>query len=148
MKITYKGDYALKILLNLSLNYQKGLIQIKDISKKEDIPIKYLEQIVLILKGAGYIRSRRGPYGGIQLAKAPEKIKLGEIIRLMDGTTAPITCVSKTETSNCNDIQRCPFRNIFVDIREYINNVVDNTNFADMVDRVRKMSMKSPDYSI
>ena len=148
MRITYKGDYALKILLNLSLNYQKGLIQIKDISKKEDIPIKYLEQIVLILKGAGYIRSRRGPYGGIQLAKAPEKIKLGEIIRLMDGTTAPITCVSKTEKSNCNDIHRCPFRDVFVEIRESINNIVDNTTFADMVEKIRRMSTKSPDYSI
>jgi len=148
MRITYKGDYALKILLNLSLNYQKGLIQIKDISKKEDIPIKYLEQIVLILKGAGYIRSRRGPSGGIQLAKAPEKIRLGEIIRLMDGTTAPITCVSKTEKSNCNDIHRCPFRDVFVEIRESINNIVDNTTFADMVEKIRRMSTKSPDYSI
>ncbi|OGS43448.1 MAG: hypothetical protein A2539_10720 [Elusimicrobia bacterium RIFOXYD2_FULL_34_15] len=134
--------------MNLSLNYQKGLIQIKDISKKEDIPIKYLEQIVLILKGAGYIRSRRGPSGGIQLAKAPEKIRLGEIIRLMDGTTAPITCVSKTEKSNCNDIHRCPFRDVFVEIRESINNIVDNTTFADMVEKIRRMSTKSPDYSI
>ncbi|MDD5686592.1 MAG: Rrf2 family transcriptional regulator [Elusimicrobia bacterium] len=148
MKITYKGDYALKILLDLSLNYDKGLIQIKEISKRQDIPIKYLEQIILILKGAGYIRSKRGPVGGVHLAKSPEKIKLGEIIRLMDGTTAPITCVSKTDTSKCDYISKCPFRPKFLEIRDFINNIVDKTSFADIVDESVNLSDKVPDYSI
>jgi Rrf2 family protein len=148
MRITYKGDYAMKILLDLSLNYTKGLAQIKDISKRQDIPLKYLEQIILILKGSGYLRSKRGPVGGIILAKPPEKIKLGEIIRLMDGSTAPITCVSKTESSKCAYDSRCPFRSIWNDIRNYTNSIVDNTTFADMVEKTKNLSAKSLDYAI
>jgi len=150
MKITYKGDYALKILLDLSLNYEKGLVQIKDISKRQDIPIKYLEQIILTLKGAGYIRSKRGPIGGVYLAKAPEKIKVGEIIRLMEGSTAPITCVSRTEHTKCSFLARCPMVGIWTEIRDFTNKVVDNTTFADLAEKARSMSEGegTPDYSI
>lgn len=148
MKITYKGDYALKILLDLSLNYDKGLVQIKDISKRQDIPVKYLEQIVLILKGAGYVGSRRGPEGGVYLAKPPEKIKMGQIIRLMEGSTSPISCVSKTAPSKCNFFNRCPFVEMWTDIRDFTSKIIDNTTFADISKKLKNMSIKSPDYSI
>lgn len=156
MKITFKGDYALKILLDLSLNYldngiginSKGLVQIKDISKRQDIPIKYLEQIILILKGAGYVRSRRGPAGGVYLAKPPEEIMIGEIIRLMEGSTSPITCVSRTEPSRCDFSNRCPFIEMWKQIRDFTNKIIDNTTFADIAERLKKMTVKSPDYSI
>ncbi|OGS20479.1 MAG: hypothetical protein A2252_01205 [Elusimicrobia bacterium RIFOXYA2_FULL_39_19] len=151
MRITYKGDYALKILLDLTVNYQQnhseGLVQIKDISKRQDIPVKYLEQIILTLKGAGYIRSKRGSSGGVGLAKPPEKIKLGEVIRLMDGTTAPITCVSRTEHTKCDFFQRCPFKPLWTDIRDYVNNIVDNTTFADIAKKY-KASGNCLDYTI
>ena len=151
MRITYKGDYALKIILDLAMDYYNKdcLVQMKDISKRQDIPIKYLEQIVLILKGAGYIRSRRGPEGGLRLARNPREIKVGEIIRLMDGTTSPITCVSKTEPSKCRDIRSCPFVDMWDDIRNYINNIVDKTTFADLVEKMKeRFSKKAPDYVI
>lgn len=148
MKITYKGDYALKILLDLSLNYGKGFIQIKDISKRQDIPIKYLEQIILILKGAGYIGSKRGYEGGVCLAKPPEKIRVGEIVRLMEGSISPITCVSKTAPSKCNFLRRCPFVEMWTEIYDFTNKIIDGTTFADISEKEKQMSLKSLDYSI
>ena len=83
MRISFKGDYALKTILDLSLNYGKRQVKISDIANRQDIPIKYLEQLLLLLKGAGYVNSKRGSQGGYFLTKQPEKITLGEIIRLI-----------------------------------------------------------------
>lgn len=148
MRITYKGDYALKILLDLSLRYGKGLVQVKDISRRQDIPLKYLGQIILTLKGAGYIQSKRGHDGGVALAKSPGRIKVGEIIRLMDGTTSPITCVSRSEPSKCGYAKACPFRPLWSEVRDSINLIVDNTTFEDMAKRCAEYSKEYSDYSI
>jgi len=139
MKLTYKGDYALKIILDLSLNYGKALSQIKDISKRQDIPKKFLEQIVLLLKSAKYINTIRGPKGGISLAKAPSEITLGEIVRLIEGPTSPIACVSTTGYSQCDFEKKCVFKHVWQDIKERTNEVLDHTTFEDMVDRTKKM---------
>jgi Rrf2 family protein len=135
MKITYKGDYALKIMLDLSLEYGGALVQMKEIAGRQDIPKKFLEQIVLILKGAKYIRTVRGPKGGIALAKEPAKITIGEIIRLIEGPTAPIACVSTTGREKCDFENRCVFREVFGEITSLINDVVDKITFADIVER-------------
>jgi len=143
MKISFKGDYALKAVLDLALNYNNGKIQINDIAKRQDIPIKYLSQILLILKGAGYVQSRRGPHGGYWLAKSPRQITLGEIIRLMDGPTSPIGCVSRTGYSKCNDEPFCPFRGIWIKVRDAINEIVDNTTFEDICEIVKNQNTES-----
>lgn len=149
MKITFKGDYALKIILDLSLEYGGPLVQMKEIAKRQDIPKKFLEQIVVILKGAKYIRTVRGPKGGIALAKEPAKITLGEIIRLIEGPTAPIACVSTTGRGKCDFENRCVFREVFGEITSLINDVVDKTSFADMVERHLAMGRKRVmDFSI
>lgn len=149
MKISFKGDYALKTILDLALHYQQGLAQISDIAKRQDIPLKYLEQILLVLKGAGYVRSKRGPEGGYSLAKLPQEIALGEIIRLMEGPTSPVTCVSSSGYSKCKDEPKCPFRGIWLEIKENINKIVDNTTFEDIIKRVEEMKGKTAaDYSI
>ncbi len=139
MKLTFKGDYALKIILDLSLNYGKELTQIKDIAARQDIPKKFLEQIVLTLKGAKYINTIRGPKGGIALAKAPAEITLGEIVRLIEGPTSPIACVSTTGYSHCDFERKCVFKGVWVEIKEKINAVLDHTTFEDMVIKTKKM---------
>lgn len=143
MKISFKGDYALKTILDLSLNYNRGAVQIEDIAKRQDIPLKYLQQILLSLKGSGYVRSMRGPTGGYFLAKPPSKITLGEIIRLMEGHTSPITCVSTTEYLKCADEKKCAFRGIWLELKETINKVVDKTTFEDMVVKALKIKSKN-----
>jgi Rrf2 family protein len=140
MKISFKGDYALKTILELSLQYQEDpakLVRIGDIAKRHDIPVKYLEQILLLLKGAGYVQSKRGPEGGFFLAKPPAKITLGEIIRLTEGPTSPITCVSSSSYSKCLDEKSCAFRDIFLEIKNSINKIVDTVTFEDMCKKAR-----------
>ncbi|MGA2090966.1 MAG: Rrf2 family transcriptional regulator [Endomicrobiales bacterium] len=139
MKISFKGDYALKIILDLAVNYYHGIIPIKEISKRQDIPERFLEQIVTILKGAGYVKTVRGPRGGIGLAKKPVDITLGEIIRLMEGPTSPIACVSKSGYSPCEFERRCALRCVFEEVREKINTVVDTVTFQDMVDKTHQL---------
>ncbi|MCK9582635.1 MAG: Rrf2 family transcriptional regulator [Endomicrobiales bacterium] len=149
MKISFKGDYALKTILDLSVSYNKGLSQIKDIAKRQDIPLKYLEQIVSQLRSAGYLITQRGSKGGIGLAKAPKKITLGEIVRLMEGPTSPISCVSTTAGTKCTFEKVCVFRDVWLEVKNRINEVVDNTTFADMVKKAREISPGvQDDYSI
>ncbi|OGS20563.1 MAG: hypothetical protein A2252_09905 [Elusimicrobia bacterium RIFOXYA2_FULL_39_19] len=153
MRLTYKGDYALKILLDLALKYKPGatqqeLVQIKDISKRQDIPFKYLGQIILTLKGAGYIYSKRGHDGGIFLAKHPGKITLGEIVRLTDGPTSPITCVSNTGPSKCDYSKKCPFKGVWEKVRDSVNEIVDNVTIEDMAIKCKANTKNILDYSI
>ena len=149
MKISFKGDYALKIILELALGYDRGIIQIKDISKRQDIPTKFLEQIITTLKGAGYVKTVRGPRGGVLLAKPPSKIMLGEIIRLMEGPTSPITCVSKSCYDKCDFEKKCAFRGYFEEVRRRTNDIVDKTTFQEVAEKAKKLnSSEVLDYSI
>ena len=149
MKLTYKGDYALKIVLDLSLAAGNRLVQMKDIAKRQDIPLKFLEQIVLLLKRAGYIRTVRGSKGGIALARDPQTITLGEIIRLIEGSTSPIDCTNSANQEPCGFENRCPFREVFSEVQKRIDEVVDGTSFAAMAERARAMKDKRTiDFSI
>jgi Rrf2 family protein len=149
MKISFKGDYALKIILDLSMTYGQGITPIKEISKRQDIPERFLEQIITLLKGAHYVRTARGPRGGVCLAKSPANITLGEIIRLVEGPTSPITCVSRSAHAKCNYENRCAFQRVFAGIRDRINEIVDHTTFLDMVEQTRKLQCETVlDYSI
>lgn len=132
MKISFRGDYALKAILDLALNYKSGLIRIHDIAERQDIPLKYLEQILLALKGAGYVKSQRGAKGGYFLAKQPKEITLGEIVRLMEGPIAPITCVSRSCYQKCKEEASCVFRPVWEKVRNLTEEVVDKMNFAQM----------------
>ena len=100
MRISKKGEYALKALIELAINYAKGTTVTlnSDIAERENIPPKYLEQILRNLKNAGILVSRRGVGGGYSLTRPPERISLGEIIRVVEGPLAPLNCVSKLLT--------------------------------------------------
>jgi Rrf2 family protein len=147
MKISFKGDYALKIILDLAINFGNEKVQIKDISKRQDIPFKYLQQLILHLRSAGYVKTKTGPQGGVSLAKSPKQITVGEIIRLIEGTTSPIACVNDLSDTRCADERRCVFRCLWIEIRDKINEVVDNTTFEDLVKKAKELK-KSYDYVI
>jgi Rrf2 family transcriptional regulator, cysteine metabolism repressor len=142
MKISFKCDYALKILLDLACSYRHGITQIKDIAKRQDIPERFLEQIITMLKSAGYIKTVRGPKGGVFLAKDPSKITLGEIVRLMEGPTSPIACVSRTAYGKCDFEQKCVFKPIWASIRDRINDVVDHITFQELAEKSKKLQNK------
>ncbi|MDP1853406.1 MAG: Rrf2 family transcriptional regulator [Candidatus Omnitrophota bacterium] len=141
MKITYKGDYALKTILDLSIHYGNGVIAIHDLAKRLDIPVKFLEQILLELKKGGFVESRRGKIGGYLLAKHPSRIKLGEVVRYIDGPIEPIACVG-SGYSNCKDLYRCVFRKIWRDVAESATEIVDNVTFEDLVSKVKSAKQR------
>ncbi|MFA4857910.1 MAG: Rrf2 family transcriptional regulator [Candidatus Margulisiibacteriota bacterium] len=142
MKITFKGDYALKAVLDLSINAGRPE-KIEDIARRQDIPLKFLEQILLALKKGGFVRSVRGRKGGYALARLPEKITMGEVIRYIEGPTEPISCIAKTGETHCNYAAQCVFRDVFLDIGKYINNKIDQLTFAKLKDlSAKKMAQK------
>ena len=114
------------------------LTQIKDLSELENIPQKYLEQILLALKNAGLLNSKKGMHGGYYLAKEPDEINLGQIVRVLDGPLAPIRCVSQMayEPCDCRDEDTCGLRLIMLDVRNAIADILENTTLADMRNRV------------
>lgn len=138
MKITYKGDYALKAVLDLALHYgnSSGAVTIHDIAKRTDTPIKFLEQVLLELKRGGFVESRRGKVGGYLLARPASQIKLGEVIRFIDGPVEPIGCVEKGYTG-CNEIYKCIFRKIWQEVAEAVSGVVDNITFEDLANQLK-----------
>lgn len=145
MKITYKGDYALKAILDLSINYGK-LVTIHDLAKRAEVPVKFLEQVLLDLKRGGFVESRRGKIGGYLLARQPRDIKLGEVVRFIDGPIEPIACIEK-EYTGCRDIYRCVFRNIWQQVARSISDIIDNITFEDLASSLR-VSREALVYSI
>jgi Rrf2 family protein len=135
MHITYKGDYALKAILDLSLHYQE-LATIHDLAKRTDAPIKFLEQVLLDLKRGGFVESKRGKVGGYLLAKHPSQIKLGEVIRFIDGPIEPIACVER-EYTGCNDRYRCVLRKIWQQVTQATTKIIDNVSFEDLACQVK-----------
>ncbi|MBU1125897.1 MAG: Rrf2 family transcriptional regulator [Candidatus Omnitrophica bacterium] len=145
MKITYKGDYALKAILDLALHYG-SMVTIHELADRIDAPIKFLEQVLLDLNRGGFAQSKRGKVGGYQLAKQPSQIKLGEVIRYIDGPIEPIACTER-EYTQCRDIYRCIFRSVWQRVGVAISEVVDTLTFADLV-KMQKKPKQSLHYEI
>lgn len=135
MKITYKGDYALKAVLDLALHYGKDVVTIHEMAKRIDAPIKFLEQVLLDLKKGGFVESRRGKIGGYLLSKAPGKITVGEVARFIDGPIEPISCVRRGY-SDCGDIYKCVFRKIWQSVSQATSDIIDNITFEDLASEV------------
>lgn len=144
MKISKKGEYALKALVELAINYDKGaaVTLISDIADKEDIPLKYLEQILLHLKNAGILASKRGVGGGYALSRAPQDISLGEVIRVIDGPVAPLDCVSVSRHVNCPKEAYCGLYSVMLEVRNAIANIVDNISLEDIAKRTIELAEK------
>ncbi len=138
MKLTKRGEYGLKALLDLASQADpQAATQIKDIAKRQQIPVKFLEQILLTLKNAGILRSRAGLGGGYYLAKEPGDITLGQVVRLLDGPLAPISCVSQLayERCVCEDEETCGLRLAMLDVRNAIAEILDQTTLAEVAAR-------------
>jgi len=142
MRLSKRGEYGLRAMINLAdytgRDNSSPLVQIKDISERENIPSKFLEQILLALKNAGLLQSKMGFGGGYYLARPPAEINLGQIVRVLDGPLAPIRCVSQMayEPCDCPDEQTCGLRMVMGDVRNAIAEILDNTSLADVVERM------------
>ena len=133
MKISTKGRYALRMMLDLASNYTGSPISLKDISNRQGISDKYLEQIISVLNRAGYVKSVRGAQGGYLLSKEPKDYTVGMILRLTEGSLAPVTCIEDDEI-NCERQDACVTVILWKKIDEAVRNVVDNTTLQDLLD--------------
>ncbi|MDC7232203.1 MAG: Rrf2 family transcriptional regulator [Spirochaetales bacterium] len=133
MRLSTKSEYAFLALIVLAENYELGYTKIAEITSRKSIPKKYLEQIMLVLKGGGFVRSKMGPDGGYKLSKSPELISLAEVIRLLDGALAPVLSVSEYFYEPSPIEQSPELMNIFADIRNYISRKMETTSLADLV---------------
>jgi Rrf2 family protein len=138
MRLSKRGEYALRAMIDLaSWTQERSHMPIKEIAERENIPIKFLEQILLTMKNAGLVSSRMGVNGGYYLAKPADQITLGQIIRLLDGPLAPIRCVSQMayEPCSCPDESTCGLRSVMFDVRNAISEILDHKTLADVVHR-------------
>lgn len=137
MKISTKGRYALRIMLDLAVNDNGTYISLKEISKRQEISDKYSEQIISHLSKAGLVNSVRGAKGGYKLAKAPCEYTVGEVLRVMEGTLAPVTCL-EDDKNNCQREGVCVTLEVFQKIKDAVDNVVDNITLEDLVKREKE----------
>jgi len=139
MRLSKRGEYGLRAMIDLATwNHEAEMFQIKDIAAREQIPPKFLEQILLSLKNAGLLHSKMGVGGGYYLAKPANEIALGHIFRVLDGPLAPIRCVSQMayEPCGCPDEETCGLRLVMLDVRNAIADILDHTTLADVAQRV------------
>ena len=132
MKISTKRRYALRLMLDLAMDTSGEPVRIKDVAERQEISVKYLEQIVSILAKAGYVRSIRGPQGGYRLSREPEDYTVGMILRLTEGSLTPVEC-AEAEPGACSRENTCVTRKLWKELDEAIRSVVDKYTLEDLV---------------
>lgn len=146
MKISTKGRYAVRLMLDLALHNTGECIKVKEIAERQSVSEKYLEQIVGVLNRAGYLVSVRGAQGGYHLARDPKEYTVGMILRLTEGSLAPVACLD-TGAVVCERADTCETLEVWKDLYDAINQVVDGVTIADLVER-RQQHLENLDYSI
>ena len=148
MRISAKGEYAVKAMLDLALHWRKGLIPIQGIARRQGIPQRYLEQVLLLLKRAGFLASKRGSSGGYHLVRSPEQITVGEVIRAIEGSLAPLDPGRRTSWSRLQD-HSGDLQELWLKVSEAVSEVVDRMTFAELCERVEERnSAERPMYHI
>jgi Rrf2 family protein len=139
MKISTKGRYAIRLMIDIAVNSGGSNVTIKDISKRQNISVKYLEQIVSILCRSGFLKSSRGAHGGYKLTKRPEEYTVGDILRVTEGGLAPVSCL-EDEENRCERAQRCTSLKLWSGLYKVINEYVDGITIADLAKEEVKSS--------
>ncbi|GAA5139150.1 hypothetical protein GCM10023213_19310 [Prosthecobacter algae] len=138
MRLTKRGEYALRTMIRLGVAARngEGVISVSSLAEQEHLPFKFLEAILFELRTAGYVESLRGKHGGARLARPMSGIKMGEIVRLIDGKLAPIGCASETEYEKCTcpDEEHCGLRMLMIDVRNAIANILDRYTLEHVVE--------------
>ena len=132
MRVSTRGRYALRLMLDLAMNNTGEPVRLKDVAKRQEISEKYLEQIISILNKAGFVKSVRGPAGDYSLKRKPEEYTVGMILRLTEGSLAPVDCVE--DGTDCGRADQCVTVLLWKKLNDAINGVVDNITLADLVE--------------
>jgi Rrf2 family protein len=136
MKISTKGRYAVRLMIDLALRDSKEYISLKDISSRQDISMKYLEQIVRLLHSSHLLKSTRGPQGGYKLTRAPKDYTIGDILRITEGSLAPVSCLDE-DPNECASVLKCPTIDFWTGLYQCINDYVDSVTLADLTEQYK-----------
>ena len=139
MKLSTKGRYGLRAMLDLALYSTEDVVPIKSISERQNISENYLEQIIATLKKAKFVKSTRGARGGYSLNKPPQDISVGDILRVLEGDLNPVDCVAVNEFKACNESELCVTKYVWKKISESINDVVDHITLEDLINEQHKI---------
>ena len=142
MKLSTRARYGTRALLELALHKGAGPVQLKEIAARQQIPLSYLEHLISPLIAGGVLRSIKGPRGGVYLARNPEQIMLGEVVRLLEGSVAPVDCVN--DPAACERSEFCVTRDIWIELKRVMDGVLGSTTLQDMVERHRKKEHPEP----
>jgi len=133
MKLSTKGQYGTRALLDLALHRGEGPVPLKDIAQRQDISLQYLEHLITPLIAAGIVRSTRGARGGVWLVKPPQEIKLSEVIQLLEGQIAPVECINNPDSCPRSDL--CATRDVWSELKKAMDGVLESTTLQDLVER-------------
>ena len=142
MKLSTRGRYGTRALLELAIHYREGMVSLKDIAQRQQISLRYLEHLITPLVATGIIRSTRGARGGVWLAKSPQEIRLSEVIQLLEGSIAPVACVS--DPKYCSRSDFCVTRDIWGELKKAMDEVLESTTLQDLAERHRKKEQPEP----
>ena len=144
MKISTKGRYALRLMLDVALHSNGSAVPLRDVAQRQEISDKYLEQIVTQLSRAGLVRSVRGAGGGYLLTRDPAEYTVGEILRTLEGNLAPVSCADSDHVCRCSRADQCVTVEVWRDIQAAVSSVVDHVTLADLVARYHEKCPKNP----
>jgi len=136
VKLTTKGRYGTRALLELALNQTGKPVLLRDIAESQEISLSYLEHLIAPLIAGGIVRSTKGPGGGVSLAKPPEEIKLSEVIQILEGSLAPVECIS--DPGICSRSSFCVTRDVWAELKTVMDGVLESTTLRDLVERHKK----------
>ncbi|NBI89132.1 Rrf2 family transcriptional regulator [Lachnospiraceae bacterium] len=146
MKISTKGRYAVRVMLDLAVHNTGGYIKVKQIAERQEISEKYLEQIISVLNKAGFVKSTRGAQGGYRIVGNPENYTVGMVLRLTEGKLCPVSCL-EDEVNQCGRCDTCETLTVWKELHEAINKVVDGVTIADLAKKQMEREA-AMDYSI
>lgn len=135
MQVSTRSEYGCRAMLELARHYGQGRLSADEISHRQEIPERYLEQILLSLRRAGFIHSRRGPGGGYTLVRQPNEVNVADVIRTLDGHLAPVACASETAYQACSREKTCGLRWLWQTVRKDLADRLEATSFADLLKR-------------
>lgn len=148
MRLTKRGEYALRTMIRLGIAERngEGVISVSSLAEQEHLPFKFLEAILFELRTAGYVESLRGKHGGARLARPMSTIKMGEVVRLIDGKLTPIGCASETEYEKCScpDEEHCGLRMLMIDVRNAVANILDKYTLENVVEVTLRKQEQCP----
>lgn len=143
VKLSTKGRYGLKAMFELALHYGEGPIPLKNIAEVQEISEHYLEQLIAVLKKNGLVNSVRGAQGGYMLVDSPRKIRVGDVIRALEGDLAPVDCINDSGGNKCSKENNCVTRMVWEKINDSINSVIDSITLEDMIEEHNRLNSNS-----